>query len=149
MADENMAGEHLPFVPRVLPGSDAGEFPPGFETLRLAMPESGRVLDLNRPEMVAGRHSQADIYLPHPEVSRRHCRFLFHDGVWTVEDRNSLNGLYVNHEKVTHHLLRLGDAIQIGVFTLVVQESAARDADATAVLRSIADAFPAERRKAS
>ena len=149
MPDTNDPDAQLPFVPRVLPASDAGEMPVGFEPLRLALPDYGRVLDLSRPELVAGRHSRCDIHLSHPEVSRRHCRFVFLDGAWAVEDRNSLNGIYVNDEKVMRHQLRHGDIIRIGGFTLVVQPSAATEADGAAVLRSIADALPAERRRAS
>jgi pSer/pThr/pTyr-binding forkhead associated (FHA) protein len=40
---------------------------------------------------------------------------MFHDGTWAVEDRNSLNGLYVNDQKVTHQVLSPGDVVQIGI----------------------------------
>jgi hypothetical protein len=138
-----------PFVPRILPASDVAELPTGFEPLRLAIPDTGRVLNLMRPDMVAGRHSQCEIYLADPEVSRRHCRFVFHGGTWAVEDLHSLNGIHVNDEKVTSRSLKPGDIVRIGGFTLVVQAQGGNSAEGTAVLRSIADAIPAERRKAS
>ena len=47
-------------------------------------------------DMLIGRHSQADIRLPLPDVSRRHCRFFFGEGVWQVLDLNSLNGVFLN-----------------------------------------------------
>jgi pSer/pThr/pTyr-binding forkhead associated (FHA) protein len=139
----------LQFVPRVLPVSDFGELPAGFYPLRLVLPALGRVLELTRPEMIAGRHSEADIHLAHPEVSRRHCRFVFHDGAWEIEDLDSLNGVFVNDENVTRRILRPGDIVRIGAFTLVVQLASENDADGAAVLRRIANAIPAERRKAS
>ena len=129
---------------RVLPASDHGELPPGFQPLRLKWLETGVVLELTRPEMCAGRHSNCDIHMAHPEISRRHCRFVFCDDSWFVEDRSSLNGVFVNDEVVTRRELRPADCIRIGGFTLIVQP-----ADETAVLRSIANAIPAERRKAS
>ena len=141
-------GDSLQFIPRVLPASGGADLPADFHPLRLAMPALSRVLDLTRPDMIAGRHSQADVHLAHPEVSRRHCRFLFQDGAWVVEDRDSLNGVFVNDEKVTRRILRPNDLVRIGPFILVVQAAAENEAEGPAVL-NMTDAIPSERRKAS
>lgn len=148
MSEQNGVRGDEPFGPRIVPASDAGEMPPGFYQLRLALPAFGRVLDLPRPDMVAGRHSEADIHLPHPEISRRHCRFVFRDGGWDVVDLNSVNGVFVNEERTTTRRLEPFDMIRIGRFVLVVQPPAGTDADGTAILR-FPPPMPVERRKAS
>ncbi|CAL9692603.1 unnamed protein product [Knipowitschia caucasica] len=52
-------------------------------------------------------------------LSRLHCSFkLREDGAWTVTDRKSLNGVWVNGRQITPekpHVIRLGDSIQLGV----------------------------------
>ncbi|KAL3052327.1 hypothetical protein OYC64_004971 [Pagothenia borchgrevinki] len=52
-------------------------------------------------------------------ISRLHCTFKQReDGQWTVTDKKSLNGVWVNGNRISaekpHHL-RLGDSIQLGV----------------------------------
>src|SRR5262245_52764323 len=148
MSDHNATSGELPFGPRILPASDPGEVPQGFYPLRLALPAFGRVLDLTRPEMIAGRHSEADIQLTHPEVSRRHCKFVFRDGAWSVVDLNSVNGVFVNEEPAPNRRLESFDMIRIGRFVLVVQPPAGTDADGTHILR-FPPPMPVERRKAS
>jgi pSer/pThr/pTyr-binding forkhead associated (FHA) protein len=58
--------------------------------------------------------------LPLPDVSRRHCRFVWGDGRWQVLDLASLNGLWVNDRQVQHAVLEQGDRIRIGGFSFVV-----------------------------
>jgi pSer/pThr/pTyr-binding forkhead associated (FHA) protein len=70
--------------------------------------------------MVAGRHSSADLRLPLPDVSRRHCRFAFSNGSWQVFDLSSLNGLFVNNERVEQAMLHHLDLIRIGSYTFQV-----------------------------
>uniref|UniRef100_A0A3B5KXS9 E3 ubiquitin-protein ligase CHFR n=1 Tax=Xiphophorus couchianus TaxID=32473 RepID=A0A3B5KXS9_9TELE len=52
-------------------------------------------------------------------ISRLHCSFRQkEDGQWTVTDKKSLNGVWVNGERIPAeqpHLLQLGDSIQLGV----------------------------------
>jgi pSer/pThr/pTyr-binding forkhead associated (FHA) protein len=71
--------------------------------------------------MLVGRHSEADIRLPLPDVSRRHCRLLFVEGCWQVVDLNSLNGVHVNGEAVLQAPLVEGDLLRIGGFTFAVE----------------------------
>jgi pSer/pThr/pTyr-binding forkhead associated (FHA) protein len=74
--------------------------------------------------MVIGRHTGADVRLPLPDVSRRHCRCLFIDGTWHILDLNSLNGVWVNERPVQQAVLRQGDNVHIGGFTFTVDLSA-------------------------
>ncbi|KAM7367742.1 hypothetical protein PAMP_014021 [Pampus punctatissimus] len=52
-------------------------------------------------------------------ISRLHCTFKqSEDGQWTVTDKKSLNGVWVNGNRIPAeepHWLRLGDSIQLGV----------------------------------
>src|SRR5207247_5317592 len=61
-----------------------------FIPLKLTLHPSGPVLELTRPDMVMGRHSEADVRLPLPDVSRRHCRFVFTNSAWQVLVLDSL-----------------------------------------------------------
>ncbi len=115
---------------------------PELTPLRLVLLPSGMTVDLTRPEVVVGRHSDTDVRLPLPDVSRRHCRFVWRDGGWHVHDMNSLNGVYVNDRRVAQQPLRHGDTVRIGGFTFRVQTSFDAEERTEGVLRRIADALP-------
>jgi pSer/pThr/pTyr-binding forkhead associated (FHA) protein len=86
----------------------------------LVLQPSGASVEVSRSEVVIGRHSEADIRLPLPDVSRRHCRLNFVEGCWQVVDLHSLNGVYVNGEQVLQSPLHHGDLMRIGGFTFAV-----------------------------
>src|SRR5206468_3009201 len=96
--------------------------PSRFFALRLVVPDAALAVDLDRPEMVLGRHSEADVRLPLPDVSRRHCRFVYTNGEWHVWDLNSLNGIFVNGMRVQHAVLQPQDTLSIGGFTFEVRQ---------------------------
>lgn len=98
----------------------AGTEPDGFIPLRLLREPQGPPVLLPRPEMVLGRHSESDVCLRLPDVSRRHCRFLFAAGCWRVFDLQSTNGLFVNHERVQDATLQHQDVIRIGSYLFEV-----------------------------
>ena len=85
-----------------------------FIPMTLVMQPNGLKVELTRPEMLLGRHSGADLRLPMPDVSRRHCRFVFQDGVWRVIDQESLNGIFLNEERVDEAILQDQDCLGIG-----------------------------------
>jgi pSer/pThr/pTyr-binding forkhead associated (FHA) protein len=97
----------------------AGEFLP----LRLVLQPSGAAIDVDRPDVLVGRHTEADIRLPLPDVSRRHCRLQLVEGCWQVIDLNSLNGVVVNGEQVLQAPLEHGDLLKLGGFTFAVDLS--------------------------
>src|SRR5262245_42685093 len=94
---------------------------PLIRCLRLRLQGSGYIVELTRPDMVLGRHTGCDIRLPLPDVSRRHCRFSYRDGGWFVYDLQSMNGVYVNAERVAEACLKQGDLVGIGGFKFEVQ----------------------------
>ncbi len=52
-------------------------------------------------------------------VSRRHAEFHRGANAFTVRDVGSLNGTYVNRERVESATLNNGDEVQIGKFRLM------------------------------
>jgi pSer/pThr/pTyr-binding forkhead associated (FHA) protein len=89
--------------------------------LRLLLQPGGLCVHIDRPEMIVGRHSQADVRLSLPDISRRHCRFVFTDGSWQVYDLNSLNGVFVNGERLHEAIIRHGDRVRIGSLIFEVE----------------------------
>jgi pSer/pThr/pTyr-binding forkhead associated (FHA) protein len=68
----------------------------------------------------AGRHPESDIFLDDITVSRRHVEITSgNHGTFTLRDVGSLNGTYVNRERIDEVLLAPGDEVQIGKFKLV------------------------------
>jgi pSer/pThr/pTyr-binding forkhead associated (FHA) protein len=88
--------------------------------LRLTLQTSGRSIDVTQPEVVIGRHTEADLRLPLPDVSRRHCRLVYAEGRWQVFDLDSLNGVYVNGYRVKQAYLDEDDTLRVGGFVFDV-----------------------------
>ena len=122
MDQANHAAEdaHLPAQGPFLRLRTADELPADFVPLRLLLQPGSAVVEVDRPDTLIGRHTEADVRLPLPDVSRRHCRLVFVDGGWQVIDLNSLNGIKVNGEKVLEAPLEQGDLLSIGGFTFMV-----------------------------
>ena len=123
--------------------------PEDFVPLRLALQPSGAIVELTQPDVLLGRHSYADLRLPLPDVSRRHCRFLFSQGVWQVLDLNSLNGVFLNDQPVRQATVRQGDILRIGGFTFIVDlgvTTAAYPEASDGLIRSIFKGRPAPSR---
>jgi pSer/pThr/pTyr-binding forkhead associated (FHA) protein len=127
-----------------VPGADRPapaepELPAGFVPLRLILQPSRTAIELDRPDMLVGRHSACDVRLPLPDVSRRHCRFIHVEGCWQVVDLNSLNGVFVNEEAVLQSPLRQGDLVRIGGFTFAVDLSPCAAADPESLIQGLFD----------
>ena len=68
----------------------------------------------------AGRHPESDIFLDDITVSRRHVEIAPKDGgTYVMRDVGSLNGTYVNKERIDEVQLAPGDELQIGKFKLL------------------------------
>jgi pSer/pThr/pTyr-binding forkhead associated (FHA) protein len=67
----------------------------------------------------AGRHPDSEIFLDDVTVSRRHAVFNRSGDSFTVSDVGSLNGTYVNRDRIESHDLGDGDEVQIGKYRLV------------------------------
>jgi pSer/pThr/pTyr-binding forkhead associated (FHA) protein len=89
-------------------------------------PNAGSRFLLDQDVTTAGRHPDSDIFLDDVTVSRRHAEFRREGHGYTVHDVGSLNGTYVNRERIDATPLSGGDEVQIGKFRLVYLTAAAR-----------------------
>lgn len=90
-------------------------------------PNTGARFLLDHEVTNAGRSPKADIFLDDVTVSRRHSQFLAgENGTHIVRDSGSLNGTYVNHERVDQAELHAGDEVQIGKYRLTYIPSPAQ-----------------------
>jgi pSer/pThr/pTyr-binding forkhead associated (FHA) protein len=82
-------------------------------------PNAGSRFLLDSELTEVGRRPNSDIFLDDVTVSRRHAEFYRHGGRFAVRDVGSLNGTYVNRERIEEAALSGGDEVQIGKFRLV------------------------------
>lgn len=82
-------------------------------------PGSGSRFLLDQDVVTAGRHPDSEIFLDDVTVSRRHAEFHRQGLGFTVSDVGSLNGTYVNRDRIDRVQLNDGDEVQIGKFRLV------------------------------
>jgi len=76
----------------------------GEEGLRLPMTDG----------LTIGRGASNTLSLSTPGVSRRHADIIHQGNNWVLRDLGSTNGLYVNHKRITTHILHPGDLITVG-----------------------------------
>ena len=99
---------------------DLDDLPQGVgELVVLRGPKAGSRFLLDRPVTTAGRHPDSDIFLDDITVSRRHAEVARTAGGYLVRDAGSLNGTYVNRERIDEAPLHNGDEVQVGKFKLV------------------------------
>ena len=81
-------------------------------------PNAGSRFLLDSDLTTVGRHPGSDIFLDDVTVSRRHAEFYRHSTGFTVRDVGSLNGTYVNRDRIEEADLSDGDEVQVGKFRL-------------------------------
>lgn len=86
-------------------------------------PNAGSRFLLDTDVVSAGRHPDSDIFLDDVTVSRRHAEFRRMPGGFVVSDVGSLNGTYVNRDRIDEVSLSNGDEVQIGKYRLVYYSS--------------------------
>jgi pSer/pThr/pTyr-binding forkhead associated (FHA) protein len=97
-----------------IPG-DAGDVA---TLVALSGPGAGSRYGLDRVVTTLGRHPESDIFLDDITVSRRHAEVEHAADGYRVRDIGSLNGTYVNRQRVDDVLLADGDELQVGRFKL-------------------------------
>src|SRR5262249_4748548 len=96
------------------------ELPTGFALLVVQRgPNAGSRFLLDQEVTTAGRHPDSDIFLDDVTVSRKHATFTRTPSGYTVADAGSLNGTYLNRERIETAELGNGDEVQIGKFRLL------------------------------
>ncbi|MEA1950458.1 MAG: FHA domain-containing protein [Planctomycetota bacterium] len=81
---------------------------------------SKRTVALQLPTSI-GRSRDADLTVPHPQISRKHCELVEADGLILVRDAGSLNGTYVNSHRVKEASLPPDATFSIGPLTFRVR----------------------------
>jgi ABC-type multidrug transport system ATPase subunit len=78
-----------------------------------------RDIDLKAPLTRLGRDSSNNVHLDHPTVSLFHAEISRQNGTFTIEDKNSTNGTYVNGERIRgRQQLKPHDRITLGAIQL-------------------------------
>lgn len=82
-------------------------------------PSEGTSFVLDSDLVTVGRSDDADVVLDDVTVSRRHAQFIRDAEGWQCRDVGSLNGTYVNRERIDATALAGGDEVQIGKYRFV------------------------------
>lgn len=127
----NAAGEPTGIIP-IVTSADTSEFDPinGDTVIDLA-PGSALLVVRRGPlegvrftlevtnEYTVGRSPESSIFLDDVTVSRKHATISFRNDAWVIEDDTSLNGTYVNRNRVDEAVLANEDEVQIGKYRFV------------------------------
>jgi pSer/pThr/pTyr-binding forkhead associated (FHA) protein/predicted RNA-binding Zn-ribbon protein involved in translation (DUF1610 family) len=79
---------------------------------------AGETFPLESDEIEIGRSPDAEVFLDDVTVSRQHAILARAEDGYTIEDKGSLNGTYVNRRRVERAKLEDGDEVQIGKYRL-------------------------------
>ena len=86
-------------------------------------PNAGARFLLDADRTTAGRRPDSDIFLDDVTVSRKHAEFNREGEDFVVRDVGSLNGTYVDRDRIDSTVLHDGDEVQIGKYRLVFHPS--------------------------
>ena len=99
---------------------DLSEIPSGVGVLVVqGGPKGGSRFVLDQDVTTAGRHPDSHIFLDDITVSRRHAEVHRTPEGYRVRDVGSLNGTYLNRERIEEGQLESGDDLQVGEYKLV------------------------------
>ena len=113
------------FTPPVEPGADSGVMEAVVEGATLGRLGGGRAGDqfpVGPVRTSIGRAPQSDVFLDDVTVSRDHAVLEQREDGIHITDQGSLNGTYVNRERVEDARLSDGDELQIGKYRLAFIE---------------------------
>ncbi|MBB5206988.1 GGDEF domain-containing protein [Chiayiivirga flava] len=74
----------------------------------------GKRADISTDPLVVGRSHEADLYIPHPSVSRQHCAVWHEHGRYRIRDLGSTNRTRVNERVIDVSDLADGDHVTVG-----------------------------------
>jgi len=101
------------------PGSPESDLKPGQALLVVKRgPNAGSKFLIDKDVTTVGRYPESDIFLDDVTVSRRHAEIRRGDSRFFIHDVGSLNGTYVNLERVEDTELANDDELQVGKFKL-------------------------------
>ncbi len=76
-------------------------------------------ISVGQSEVSIGRSPENSIVIDNPAVSNHHARVFYEEGRLMLQDFGSLNGTFVNGQRVKMAQLKSTDSIAIGKHTLV------------------------------
>ena len=79
-------------------------------------------IPLRRPLVGIGRAPGNEIVIDNLAVSGHHAKVVVEDGRFFVEDLSSLNGTFLNSQRIRKSPLKSGDEISIGKHSLVFED---------------------------
>jgi pSer/pThr/pTyr-binding forkhead associated (FHA) protein len=79
---------------------------------------AGESFPLQGDRLTVGRRPDSDIFLDDVTVSRDHAILVRRAGEYFLDDCGSLNGTYVNRQRIESHKLSDSDELQIGKYKL-------------------------------
>jgi pSer/pThr/pTyr-binding forkhead associated (FHA) protein len=116
----------LALTPVEAEGEAAAEFPFPEDELEAGQalllvkhgPNAGSTFLIEQDATSIGRDPKSEVFLDDVTVSRKHAELRRTSGAFTIHDLGSLNGTYVNRERVEMTTLASGDELQVGKFKL-------------------------------
>jgi pSer/pThr/pTyr-binding forkhead associated (FHA) protein len=78
----------------------------------------GESFPVDGERMSIGRRPDSEVFLDDVTVSRDHALLIRRGDDWYIDDCGSLNGTYVNRERIESRRLEEGDELQIGKYKL-------------------------------
>jgi hypothetical protein len=79
---------------------------------------AGESFAVDGERMTIGRRPDSEIFLDDITVSRDHALLVHRGSDWYIDDCGSLNGTYVNRERIDSQRLADGDELQVGKYKL-------------------------------
>jgi pSer/pThr/pTyr-binding forkhead associated (FHA) protein len=124
-----------------------GEPPISLRTLAFLEPHdgSGERYAVTSAAYRIGRHSDNDLTIQDPSVSRQHAEIhRKRDGSFTITDLGSVNGVFVNQKKIESATLADGDIVEIGdrAYRFNVQVNEDLGGEDTVVLKTMNPVSP-------
>jgi hypothetical protein len=100
---------------------DRSDIPDGGALLVVrSAPAAGTIVFVKQgARLHLGRHPEAEVFLDDITVSRRHVLIEARGERFIARDEGSLNGTYVNRQRIDEQALADGDELQVGKFKLV------------------------------
>jgi serine phosphatase RsbU (regulator of sigma subunit) len=86
----------------------------GNVTLSYSDAKGQHSVELDRDSTSIGRSPDQDVVLSDPCVSRQHALIVREGDSYTVIDKNSTHGTFLNSVRVTRSALKIGDVLQMG-----------------------------------
>jgi pSer/pThr/pTyr-binding forkhead associated (FHA) protein len=79
-------------------------------------------IPIGKAQVSVGRAPDNDVVIDNLAVSGHHAKFVVEEGRFFVEDLSSMNGTFLNNQRIRRSPLQNGDEVLIGKHTLVFED---------------------------